>query len=249
MDCHVHVGKWYFDTEGGTLDWIRALCKDFGISRSVVMISLPKNSGTDNHKANEQLLNDIGNDERFSFFYWVDPRVDAVADIEAIGTRIHGLKLHPSHTRTRVSSKTMKPFLEWCERNGKPLLVHCGRWQEYSSYKFAIETAREYTFPLIMAHMGGPAYELKAGALDMLQEVAVDNVFLDTSTCFQPNLIRKAVDIVGETRVLFGSDYPLYHPALGIEAVLLAGLSDKLTSGILGDNAARLLGVRGKSTS
>jgi predicted TIM-barrel fold metal-dependent hydrolase len=249
VDCHAHVGKWCFDAEGETLDCLRKLDNDFGISRSVVMISLQDKGGTDNYKANEQLLNDIGNDGRFFFFYWIDPRVDAIEDIEAMGNHIHGLKLHPSHTRTRVSSKTMKPFLEWCERNGKPLLVHCGRWQEYSSCRFAIETAKEHTFPLIIAHMGGPSYELKVGALDMLRNVAVDNIFLDTSTCFQPNLIRKAVDIIGETHVLFGSDYPLYHPALGIQAVLLAGLSDKLTSSILRDNAARLLDVRRRSTS
>ena len=68
MDCHVHAGKWYFDTEGdGTLDWIRKIHKDFGISRSLVMIGLPEKSG--NAQANEHLLHDVGSDERFLFFY------------------------------------------------------------------------------------------------------------------------------------------------------------------------------------
>jgi predicted TIM-barrel fold metal-dependent hydrolase len=242
IDCHVHVGKWYFDTEGdGTLGWIRRLNKQFGISRSVVMITVP--GDTDGGKANRQLLDSIGDDREFLFFFWVDPRVHTIADVESITTRLHGLKLHPSHTGTRVNSKKMEPFLEWSERNRKPLLVHCGRWQEYSSYRFAIETAKEHTFPVILAHMGGPAYELKVQTLDMLRKAKVDNIFLDTSTCFQPHLIRQAVEVVGEKNVLFGSDYPLYHPAPSMQVILLAGLPNDITAGILGDNLASLLNL------
>ena len=245
MDCHVHVGKWYFDTEGdGTLDWIRRIHTDFGISRSVVMIGLPEKYG--NAQANEHLLQDVGSDERFLFFYWIDPRTDNVSKLDTLANKIHGLKLHPSHTRTRVTDKTMEPFLEWCQRNRKPLLVHCGRWKEYSDYKYAIETASHYTFPFIIAHMGGPAYELKVEALNMVAKAKLDNVLLDTSTCFQPHLIREALKVVGPTRLLFGSDYPLYHPALSIQSVLLAGLSDEDTANILGDNLARLLALRGR---
>lgn len=137
MDCHVHVGKWYFDTEGdGTLDWIRKIHMDFGISRSVVMIGLPEESGS--AQANEHLLHDVGTDERFLFFYWIDPRTDDVSTLDKMVAQIHGFKLHPSHTRTRITDRKMEPFLEWCQRNRKPLLVHCGRWREYSDYKYAI---------------------------------------------------------------------------------------------------------------
>lgn len=245
IDCHVHVGKWYFDTEGdGTLRWVHGMNKDFGISRSVVMIGLPENIG--NAQANEQLLDEIGGDDRFLFFYWIDPRTDEISTLESLGNRIHGLKLHPSHTRTRVTDAKAGPFLEWCERNRKPMLVHCGRWREYSDYRFVIESASRYGFPFIMAHMGGPAYELKVEALDALAKAGLDNVFLDTSTCFQPHLIRKALKVVGPSRLLFGSDYPLYHPALSVQSVLLAGLSDEDTAGILGDSISRLMRLRGE---
>jgi len=245
VDCHVHTGKWHFETEGdGALDRIRQLNKNFGISRSVVMISVPAES--ENLQANKQLLSEIGPDHGFLFFYSVDPRIDATSTIDAFKDRIRGLKLHPSHTRTRADDKKMEPFLEWCERNHKPLLVHCGRWAEYSNYQYAIETAQHYSFPFIVAHMGGPAYELKVGALEMLKKGKADNVFLDTSTCFQPHLIRQAVNAVGEGKVLFGSDYPLYHPALSIQAVLFADLPDRITASILGDNLGRLLNLRGE---
>jgi len=246
VDCHVHTGKWQFDTESdGTLDCIRQLNKNSGISRSAVMISAPADG--ESLQANKELLNEIGPDDRFLFFYWVDPRIDVISTIDMLKDRILGLKLHPSHTRTRTNDRRMEPFLEWCERNHKPLLVHCGRWTEYSNYQYAIETALHYTFPFIVAHMGGPAYELKVGALEMLKKGKTDNVFLDTSTCFQPHLISRAVNAVGEENVLFGSDYPLYDPALSIQAVLLADLPDRITTSILGDNLARLLNLRGET--
>jgi hypothetical protein len=53
-------------------------------------------------------------------------------------------------------------------------------------------------------------------------------------------MLRRAVDEVGGERILFGSDYPFWHPAIErarVEAARLDRTSSRL---ILGENAQRL---------
>ena len=44
-------------------------------------------------------------------------------------------------------------------------------------------------------------------------------------------------------KMLFGSDFPLIHPAKWIEAALQAGFKEEVLPGIMKDNAARVLGL------
>ena len=52
--------------------------------------------------------------------------------------------------------------------------------------------------------------------------------------------IKEAIERVGETRVLFGSDVPFHHATVEIDKVRLSGLSAELVDRVLGKNG-RLL--------
>jgi predicted TIM-barrel fold metal-dependent hydrolase len=52
--------------------------------------------------------------------------------------------------------------------------------------------------------------------------------------------IRDAIDALGPTRVLYGSDMPAYHPQIEIDKVRLSGLSDELVDRVLDRNARAL---------
>src|SRR3546814_10152828 len=73
-----------------------------------------------------------------------------------------------------------------------------------------------------------------------------ENVFIDLSgwshKYFAPQIIQYAnTQLRG--KMLFGSDFPLIHPAQWIEAAKAVGLRDEAPPAIMKDNAARLLGL------
>jgi len=77
-----------------------------------------------------------------------------------------------------------------------------------------------------------------------------DRVYFETSTVRSPKAIARAVDLLGEERVLFGSDNPFgscdsSDPLRDeITAVRRAGLTDKALQRVLGGNLLACLGVR-----
>jgi predicted TIM-barrel fold metal-dependent hydrolase len=86
-----------------------------------------------------------------------------------------------------------------------------------------------------------------AGALQM--EAALDlacrypNVWLELSGQSLAN-VRTILDRADPARVVYGSDWPFYHQALGIAKVLMATVGrEALRAPVLYGNAAALLGL------
>jgi aminocarboxymuconate-semialdehyde decarboxylase len=103
---------------------------------------------------------------------------------------------------------------------------------------------------VVLAHGGGAVTTLR-GRLQHAQTfkppgrdvlAALGRFYYDT-VVFDPGVLRALVDFAGAERVLLGSDYPFdmgdERPA---EVVRALGLPPDEESGILGDNALRLLG-------
>lgn len=114
--------------------------------------------------------------------------------------------------------------------------------------------ALAHRFPdqrFILAHWGGglPFYELNARVARDLR-----NVYYDTAASpllYDPAVYRRACDLVGPERILWGTDYPLLtRPrrsrtpgfSLDLEEIRSAGLAEAETAAVLGGNAARLFG-------
>ncbi len=94
---------------------------------------------------------------------------------------------------------------------------------------------------VVAAHWGGglPFYKLMRRAHETLA-----NTYFDTAATrflYRHEVFRRAVDIVGAERVLFGSDFPLLSQSRCLREVDEAQLSDGEKALILGENARRLL--------
>jgi len=99
---------------------------------------------------------------------------------------------------------------------------------------------------IVCAHWGGglPFYAL-------MPEVkkAMNNVFFDTAASpflYSPQVYNQVVQLVGSDKILFGSDYPLVAQGRLLKEINSQGLADEVKRLILGDNAQRLLGIKGE---
>ena len=74
----------------------------------------------------------------------------------------------------------------------------------------------------------------------------MQNVYFDTAASpflYKPEVFPVVVGLVGEDKVLLGTDYPLMKQSGLTRQVIDAPISDDAKEGILYNNAARLLGI------
>lgn len=240
IDGHIHAGYWStgnFLGRGVPFEDIDACLDECGIDGAVL-------TATD-LRENDKVLDFMRRAEkRYWFFPWVNPTVEG--DLEYLKSRrgrIHGVKLHPSVDRIKVTDPAVAPFLEFAAAEGLIVMVHCGRWQEMASYKLALEAARDHpgcTF--ILSHMGGDTPELEMGTIEGVEKGGLDNVHLGTEGVREYWAVQKAVDVLGAAKVIFGSDFPLGHPRMYMGVVDALEVGDEDRALILGGNILRLVG-------
>lgn len=98
--------------------------------------------------------------------------------------------------------------------------------------------------PLILAHWGGGLGYYRLLKKDADQEL--ENVYYDTAASpflYKPTIYDIMIRIVGEGRILFGSDYPLISPGRYFREFQETGLKPEVVSAISGINALKLFGA------
>jgi len=134
------------------------------------------------------------------------------------------------------------------ETKQRPLLLHIN---EPVGHDYAGKTVTDFKalqhfitahpdLSIILAHWGGGFffYEL----MPEIQKIA-KNVFYDTAASpflYHSRIYDVALKIVGEERILFGSDYPLLLPRRYFKEMEMSIPSEKVRSKIKGENAQRL---------
>ena len=193
---------------------------------------------------------------RLRGFCSVNPRwgAAAVAEVERCAKAgLSGIgELHPDTQGFDLGDEaTMAPIVEAAMALGMPILTHASEPVGHP-YAGKGRTTPDVlcrlidNFPgatIICAHWGGglPFYALMPEVLASLQ-----NVFFDTAASpflYRPDIFPTVVQLVGDDKVLLGTDYPLIDQKRLIRQVTNAPISDEAKDGILYTNAARLLGL------
>ncbi|NWG36453.1 amidohydrolase family protein [Nitrososphaera sp.] len=154
--------------------------------------------------------------------------------------KIVGIKYHPSIDKVKVTDPVFSDVFDILHDKGAIALIHTGRWLEMASYEFAIEIAKSYPkLRVVMAHMGGNELQNAKAAIE--NSKGIDNLWLETSNCRIPSVIRWAVRDLGSKRVLLGSDIPW-----GTMSANLATVKESLTNetdiqNIIHDNLDKMI--------
>jgi uncharacterized protein len=231
FDSHMHVGS-YESMFGVHLDrdGIDALMREHGITGGVVF-------SPDNANVRDVVESIPG----LYGLVWSNPRLPGYLE-EAKEYLDHprflGMKLHPLIDGYHPNDASVHPLIELLVERDLPVLIHSGH--PIFTLPWSIEEL-VVNFPqakVILGHMGHGNVVYINAAIDVALRNA--NVYLETSGMPMHTKIKEAIERVGETRVLFGSDVPFHHPVVEIEKVRLSGLPPELVERVLSRNG-RLL--------
>jgi predicted TIM-barrel fold metal-dependent hydrolase len=170
---------------------------------------------------------------------WYGKQALELLDYAINNGAFRGLKLHPVSTCAHPAGEETLGLIRKAGELGVPTLFHCGDEPMTTPLSVAPAALQCPDSTIILGHMGG--YFHVDEAIDVAENAP--NIILETSAMPYPAKIKEAVDRIGAHRVIFGSDGPVSSPVLERHKVILAGLMPEEEKLVLGENAARLLGV------
>lgn len=216
-----------------------------GIDRFVVqsVATTPKQVGSINTFI-AQAVGDSGG--RFTGLGTLHPDSDSVEeDVENIvRLGLHGVKLHPDIQHFAIDDKKCYRIYELCEEKHLPLLMHTGDSRyNFSNPDHLLPVLQAFpALTVVGAHLGG--WSVWDEAVKKL--AGIDNLYVDCSSCFpfmEKEHARAILEAYGADRVLFGTDYPMWHAKEELDTLLDFGFSSESYRKILSQNAKKVFGI------
>jgi len=153
---------------------------------------------------------------------------------------------------TEKAITALKDVMVICRRFDVPIMLHTNEpvGHQYPG-KTEMTLGQLYQFlkqyPLnriVLAHWGGGLFFyalMKREVRDTLRRVWFDTAA--SPFLYTPDIYRVAGEIIGDDRILFGSDYPLLTPGRYFNEMASAKISARSIEKIKGENAAKLLRI------
>jgi uncharacterized protein len=168
--------------------------------------------------------------------YFGNPHGD-VAEYRRAAARFCGLELSPAVHGVRFDDPRLMAFVAVAAGLGHPVYVVClGR--PGTRARDLVVLARQFpATTFVFGHCGFIGVDTN-GIADIAPQ---ENIVAETSGCFSV-VVRRAIDLLGADRVLFGTEYPLQHPCVELAKFAALGLSPSTWQRVAWRNAHRLLG-------
>jgi predicted TIM-barrel fold metal-dependent hydrolase len=147
---------------------------------------------------------------------------------------------------------TLDPLMEICREKDLPFLIHANEpvghiypGKAPNTLKQIYDLVSRYSEnKIVLAHWGGGIFFFSLLKKEVRERFK--NVYFDTAASpflYDPKIYKYAVEIAGEDKILFGSDFPLIAPARYFKEFEDAGLTRAQINAISGLNAAKLLSL------
>lgn len=240
-----------------------------GVDRAVLIASLP---GDEDSVARAV----VAFPERFTGYFLLNPLVSNAAERvhAALEAGLRGVVLFPAMHRYSLNDERAAPVFEAASaHSGAIVFVHCGVLSVGVRGRLGLASAFDMRFsnpidihPVALRHASLPFVVPHFGAGYFREALMLaglcPNVHLDTSSSnswmrFNPSplsltdVFRRALDVVGPRRLLFGTDSSHFPRGWNraifdeqTEALAAAGVGAENAALIFGGNLARLLDVK-----
>ena len=236
-DCHIHVAS-SFPTLGVsfTLEQLERVMDKYGLAGVLVF-----SDSNGQHRITSRILQRSRKNDRIHVLLreppknYKNPYYIAQMEKQLQKERVVGVKINPSTEGYKVTDGQYSDVLNLLSDYEGVLLVHCGRWVEMSGWDKVISVAKEYSkIKVVMAHMGGTHPDLSYPAIEAASKLR--NVYMDMSQTRQPAVLRRGIQTLGPSRILFGSDMPWGSYLQNLVALLELDLSESDLNRILREN-------------
>jgi predicted TIM-barrel fold metal-dependent hydrolase len=148
-----------------------------------------------------------------------------------------------------LALKQLGPIMKMCADRDLPVLIHTNEPVGHAYHgKTPITLAQIYRLikrfsetKIVLAHWGGGLFFYSLMKRDVKESLV--NVFFDTAASpflYDPEIYQLAVRLLGDHKILFGSDYPLLSPARYLAEIRETGLTKSQIDKICGGNARQL---------
>jgi len=175
---------------------------------------------------------------------WADPRERNARKLVRTALAewgFKGVKLHPLIHAFLPNDEIVHPIMDEARSAGVPVLIHSGH-PPFSLPWSIGELAENFgEVKVVMLHMGHGHGVYIQSAINVAKRMP--NVYLETSGMPMHSKIREAVELLGEKRVMYGSDIPFHDPSVEIGKVCASNLPRKQLERILFDNANEILNL------
>jgi len=188
----------------------------------------------------------------------LDPSMDGVTIVQEIKDRVKegakGIKLHPVNQRFFPNDGRLYPAYHKIEELGLPIISHAGTAaligdpEQHAHPANFVEVLRNFSgLTVVFAHM---AHGYLDETMEMVQ--TYPNVYFDSSAVIEGTMPSHmlsdeeavaTIRRVGCDRVLFGSDWPWFHPIKDAQRIDSLPLSAEEKRLIFYENAQRVLGL------
>lgn len=169
------------------------------------------------------------------------PDFDALIE-QARAMGFKGFKIHPDMQKFALDEKRVMDMFAAIEGR-MPIIIHTGDSRFNYSHPSQMKRVLD-AFPnlvCVCAHLGG--WSEWDDAYRMLAKY--DNVYVDTSSSLYAMSPERAAQIIrhyARERVMFGTDYPMWHAREELARIAAVPLTDDERERIMGLNALELLG-------
>ena len=171
------------------------------------------------------------------------PDIDAVLDnIDELGLK--GVKMHPDTQLFHLDDPKAMNIYAACEERGVPIYVHTGDYRyDYSNPNRTVNVLKAFPkLKFVGPHLGG--WSVWEDALRLLPQF--ENITVDTSSCFytlRKDFAKKMIREFGSERVMFGTDYPMWHQKPDLDYLKSLELEDEEYENIYHRTCEKLLGL------
>jgi hypothetical protein len=175
-------------------------------------------------------------DGRLVPMYFANPHGD-VGEYRRAAAHFRGLELSPAVHGMGFDDPRLMAFVAVAAASGHPVYVVCLGRPGTRSRDLVILARQFPAVTFVFGHCGFIGID----AHGIAQIAPQENIVAETSGCLAV-VARRAIDLLGGDRVLFGSEYPSQHPGVELAKLAALGLSPDTWQRVAWRNAHRLLG-------